>query len=108
VLLRPQYARLRIGRIRGEEEVIKPLAPGELSQVPYAEPTWLTAGYFSPYYTEKHRQFQTAVRTFFMTTVEPEAVRCEENGKRISQEVVDKMACVYKLASELSGLIGRY
>jgi hypothetical protein len=46
VLLRPQYARLQIGTIQGQEEAIKPLSPGELSKVPYAEPTWLTEGYF--------------------------------------------------------------
>jgi hypothetical protein len=35
VLLKPQYARLQIGKVRGQEETIKPqaLAPGELSQV---------------------------------------------------------------------------
>lgn len=25
---------------------------GKLSDVPYAEPTWLSAGYYSPYYKE--------------------------------------------------------
>ena len=94
VLLRPQYARLQIGKIQGEEEVIKPLAPGELSKVPYAEPTWLSNGYYSPYYTDNHRKFQKAVRTFFVEVVQPEAVKCEENGKKISQEVVDKMRYV--------------
>jgi hypothetical protein len=39
VLLKPQYARLQIGKVQGQEETIKPLAPSELSQVPYAEPT---------------------------------------------------------------------
>lgn len=91
VLLKPQYARLQIGTIRGQEEVIKPLAAGQLSKVPYAEPTWLTDGYYSPYYTDNHRQFQKAVRTFLMEVVQPEALRCEDNGKKISQEVIDKM-----------------
>jgi hypothetical protein len=91
VLLRPQYARLQIGRVRGQEEVIKPPLPGQLSKVPYAEPTWLSDGYHSPYYTDNHRQFQKAVRTFFMEVVYPEAIKCEENGKRISQDVIDKM-----------------
>ncbi|KAF4616119.1 hypothetical protein D9613_011485 [Agrocybe pediades] len=92
VLLRPQYKRLQIGVIHGEEEQIKPPVPGALSKVPYAEPTWLSQGYFSPYYSDNHRKFQTAVREFFETVVKPESVRTEENGKRISQEVVDKMA----------------
>ncbi|PFH50572.1 hypothetical protein AMATHDRAFT_3854 [Amanita thiersii Skay4041] len=92
VLLRPQYARLQIGKVIGQEEQIKPPVPGQLSKVPYAEPSWLNPGYFSPYYTNSHRKFQTAIRTFFETAVAPEAARCEESGKRIPQEVVDKLA----------------
>lgn len=52
VLERPQYARLQIGVIRGEESVITSRVPGELSGVPYAEPTWLAQGYHSPYFKE--------------------------------------------------------
>ncbi|GLB33299.1 putative acyl-CoA dehydrogenase, N-terminal domain [Lyophyllum shimeji] len=92
ILTKPQYARLQIGKIIGQEPQVRPLAPGELSQVPYAEPTWLSKGYSSPYYTDSHRRFQTAARKFFMEVVAPESARCEESGKRISQEVVDKMA----------------
>lgn len=92
VLLKPQYARLQIGKVQGQEETIKAPQPGELSRVPYAEPTWLTSGYYSPYYSENHRKFQTAVRAFFTTVVQPEAIKCEDSGKRIPQEVVDKMS----------------
>jgi len=42
---------------------------GELSKVPYAEPTWLSPGYYSPYYSEGHRKFQLAVRHFFDAVV---------------------------------------
>ncbi|KAJ7727923.1 acyl-CoA dehydrogenase/oxidase [Mycena metata] len=101
VLHRPQYARLQIGTIQGEESVIKAPAPGEVSQVPYAEPTWLASGFQSPYYTAGHRKFQKAVRTFFMDVVQPAAIQCEENGKRIPQEVVDKMAEVNVIAMRL-------
>jgi hypothetical protein len=52
VLLKPQYTRLQIGTIEGESKKIKPLAAGELSKVPYAEPSWLTPGFHSAYYTE--------------------------------------------------------
>ncbi|KAJ3536401.1 hypothetical protein NMY22_g6052 [Coprinellus aureogranulatus] len=92
VLLRPQYKRLQIGTVVGQKEKIKAPVPGALSKVPYAEPTWLTKGYYSPYYTGKHHEFQTAVREFFETVVAPEAAKCEDSGKKISQEVVDKMA----------------
>ncbi|KIJ70611.1 hypothetical protein HYDPIDRAFT_105350 [Hydnomerulius pinastri MD-312] len=101
VLLRPQYARLQIGTIIGQSELIKPPAPGAISLVPYAEPTWLSPGFHSPYYNENHRRFHQAVRAFFAQEVYPEAIRCEENGKRISQEVVDKLSEMNFLAMRL-------
>lgn len=52
VLQRSQYARLQIGTVQGEEQQIWPRVVGALSEVPYAEPTWLTKGYHSPYYKE--------------------------------------------------------
>ena len=52
VLERPQYARLQIGVLRGEKSVITGRLIGGLSNVPYAEPTYLTKGFHSPYYTE--------------------------------------------------------
>ena len=90
VLLRPQYARLQIGTIEGQTEVIKAEAD-TISEVPYAEPSWLSKGFHSPYYKDSHRRFQQAARKFVMDIVYPDAVRCEDNGKRISQDVVDKM-----------------
>jgi hypothetical protein len=99
VLLKPHYSRLQIGKVQGQEEAIKAPVPGELSKVPYAEPTWLNDGYYSPYYTNNHRKFQKAVRAFCMEVIHPEAVRCEDNGNRISQEVVDKLRyvqCVHR------------
>jgi hypothetical protein len=91
VLLRPQYARLQIGTIDGQEEVIKPLAADEASQVPYVEPAWLSAGYHSPFFSASHKKFQKAVRKLVTEVVAPEAAKCEENGKKISQEIVDKL-----------------
>jgi hypothetical protein len=94
VLYRPQYARLQIGTIKGLQPEIHPLATDALSPVPYAEPSWLTPGFSSAYYHESHRRFQRAMRKFVNEVVLPDATRCEESGKRISQEVVDKLACV--------------
>ncbi|KAL0949067.1 hypothetical protein HGRIS_009165 [Hohenbuehelia grisea] len=101
VLLRPQYKRLQIGTVSGQEEVIKPPVPGQLSMVPYAEPTWLTKGYYTPYYNDNHRRFQTAVREFMETVVKPESIRCEENGKRISQEVFEQLGDLGIIAMRL-------
>ncbi|KAL1739329.1 acyl-CoA dehydrogenase/oxidase [Schizophyllum fasciatum] len=92
VLLRPQYQRLQIGVLEGEKSVITSRIPGELSKVPYAEPTWLSAGYHSPYYSDNHRQFQKAVRKFFDEVVQPDANAREADGKRPSQSVIDEMA----------------
>lgn len=91
VLLRPQYARLQIGVVEGQEESIKPQASDGISGVPYAEPMWLSQGYHSPYYKDSHRKVQKVMRKFVNEVVYPEAVKCEDNGKRISQEVVDKI-----------------
>ena len=55
VLERPQYARLQIGVLRGETSVITGRLIGGLSTVPYAEPTYLSEGFHSPYYTEVRR-----------------------------------------------------
>lgn len=52
VLQKPQYKRLQIGTIAGQEQQIFPRAVGTLSKVPYAEPTWLSPGYHSPYYKD--------------------------------------------------------
>ena len=60
VLEKPQYARLQIGVIEGEEPQMEAHKPGALSKVPYAEPTWLSEGFRSPYYKE--------VRAFTIST----------------------------------------
>ena len=91
VLLRPQYARLVIGTVHDEKPTVQARAAGGVSSVPYAEPTWLAAGFKSPYYTDSHRRFHKALRTFIDEVVAPDAIKCEENGKRISQDVVEKL-----------------
>ncbi|TFY56995.1 hypothetical protein EVG20_g8714 [Dentipellis fragilis] len=92
VLERPQYARLQIGTIKGEESVIIGSVAGALSKVPYAEPTWLSDGYHSPYFNEGHRKFQKVMRQFVDEYVYPDAQARELDEKRASQEVIDKMA----------------
>jgi len=94
VLLRPQYQRLIIGTLQGEESKIRVPQPGDISQVPYAEPTWLNDGYFSPYFSDDHRKFQLAMRKFVDQYVKPDAEAREEDGKRPSQSVFDEMAKV--------------
>ncbi|KAF7308134.1 Acyl-CoA dehydrogenase [Mycena chlorophos] len=101
VLLRPQYARLQIGTISGASPSIQARPAGSLSLVPYAEPTWLTSGYHSPYFTEKHHAFQRAVRKFVEEVVLPDALAREEDGKPPSKEVFKAMAETNLLAMRL-------
>ncbi|KAG6857225.1 hypothetical protein H0H87_007644 [Tephrocybe sp. NHM501043] len=101
VLLKPQYSRLQIGTVVGEEQQIFPRALGALSKVPYAEPTWLTEGYFSPYYKDHHRRFQAEFRKFVETVILPDAQAREEDGKRPSQSVFDEMAKLGLIAMRL-------
>ncbi|KAI0037722.1 acyl-CoA dehydrogenase NM domain-like protein [Auriscalpium vulgare] len=91
VLERAQYARLQVGTVRGEQPAIVGRVNGALSKVPYAEPTWLSDGYHSPYYTENHKRFQRAVREFVDEHVYADAQAREADGKRPSQSVFDKM-----------------
>ncbi|KIM24952.1 hypothetical protein M408DRAFT_331433 [Serendipita vermifera MAFF 305830] len=92
VLQKPAYARLQIGTIKDETATIQAPVPGDISRVPYAEPTWLTQGYYSPYFKESHKALQVAMRKFVDEIIYPDAQACEENGKRISQSVLDAMA----------------
>lgn len=64
VLQRSQFARLRIGAIQGEKQQVWPRPVGALSKVPYAEPTWLTEGYHSPYYKEVRGSFMSGQHNF--------------------------------------------
>ncbi|KAJ7593033.1 acyl-CoA dehydrogenase/oxidase [Mycena floridula] len=86
-----RYSSLRIGFIDGEGPPVEPDL-GALSTVPYAEPTWLSQGYHSPYYKEHHRKFQRAFRTFVMEKIYPDAQAREADGKPPSQSVFDEMA----------------
>ncbi|TFY82917.1 hypothetical protein EWM64_g1085 [Hericium alpestre] len=101
VLRRPQYARLQIGTIAGEQPAVRALVGDALSAVPYAEPSWLVPSFASPYYTEGHRRFQRAMRQFVMDVVYPDSVECEETGKRIDQGVVDKLGEMNIIAMRL-------
>ena len=91
ILLKPQYARLIVGKIAGEEPIVKVPEPGAASKVPYAEPMWLTPNYHSPYYNESHRKLQRAFRAYVDENVVEVAQRCEDNGKRPDVELVKQM-----------------
>ncbi|KAJ7158824.1 acyl-CoA dehydrogenase/oxidase [Mycena filopes] len=87
-----RYARLQIGIVETEQPQITTPAPGSLSAVPYANPTWLSEGFHSPYYKEHHRRFQTAFRKFVDEVIFPDAQIHEREGGKPSQNVLDEIA----------------
>ncbi|CCM04990.1 uncharacterized protein FIBRA_07188 [Fibroporia radiculosa] len=91
VLEKPQYARLQIGTITGEKSELHSRRTGELSTVPYGEPTWLSPGYFSPYYKESHRRLADAIRKIVDEIIFPDALAREEDGKRPNVEIIKKL-----------------
>jgi hypothetical protein len=96
-----KYSSLCIGTVQNESpEVIDP-QPGDLSTVPYAEPTWLTPQFTSPYYNDSHRKFRKGLREFVDAELKPEAEEKEADGTYISQEMIDKMAKNNMLAMRL-------
>ncbi|KAK0850458.1 hypothetical protein LTS02_013187 [Friedmanniomyces endolithicus] len=99
-----QYSKLCLGVLDNETpEVIDP-QPGDLSQVPYAEPLWLApqfAQFTNQYYNASHRRLQKAMRVFVEVHVTPEAKEKEKDGTFISQGLIDKMAEANILAMRL-------
>lgn len=92
---------LCIGTVENEKPEVVDLAPGDLSTVPYAEPTWLNPQFKSPYYTESHRKFRRGLREFVDKELKPEAEEKEADGTYISQDMIDKMAANGMLAMRL-------
>ncbi|KAF8305921.1 peroxisomal acyl-CoA-dehydrogenase [Clavulina sp. PMI_390] len=101
VLLTPRYARLHIGTIAGQKPRIKVPKAGDLSEIPYAEPSWLTKGYHSPYYTDRHRKFQAWLRELVDAELIGEAREFEDSGKIPSQRSVDVQANTNLLAMRM-------
>ncbi|TFK27199.1 acyl-CoA dehydrogenase [Coprinopsis marcescibilis] len=101
VLSKPQFKRLIIGTLEGAQQQFLEPAPGSLSQVPYAEPTWLSKGYYSPYYKPHHRVLQTEFRKFVDEVLIPDGRAREEDGKRPSPSVFLEMGRLNIMAMRL-------
>lgn len=78
--------RLLVGRMEGTGEREHITTRGELSRVPYCEPSFFQ-GAFSPYYQEDHKRFRAACRAWLHENVAEEAEMCEMTGKSPSKEV---------------------
>ena len=89
-----KYDSLCIGTVKGEKPQVVYPKPGDVSLVPYAEPTWLTPAFKSPYFKESHRRLQRAMRIWVDTVLTPEAQEKEDSGERVSDAVLADMAYV--------------
>ena len=84
--------------------------------VPYAEPSWLSPAYQSPYYNDvcsiisftltqkfiiiikqSHKALQKWMRKFVDEIIIPDAIARENDGKRCSDSVIQKMSYVLSL-----------
>jgi hypothetical protein len=89
-----KYSSLCLGELEGEKsEVIDP-QPGDLSEVPYAEPLWLKPESASPYYNDSHRRLQKAMRKFVDVHVTPEAREKEDDGT-LGEFFLGEGSCVF-------------
>ncbi|TPX62529.1 hypothetical protein PhCBS80983_g00251 [Powellomyces hirtus] len=95
--LGPKY---EIGRILGSSSQITMQKPGDISEVPFAEPSaW--QGFCSPYYKESHFKFRTAVRKFMQEEILPEGISNEESGTTADAETFEKMGAFGLLACRM-------
>lgn len=92
VLMKPQNDKMIIAHIEGEKPTIRRPQPGDLSRVPYGEPTWLSPEFTSPYYNESHHRLREEMRKFVETKLMPEAQAHEVSGKEASAQVKKDMA----------------
>ncbi|KFZ23995.1 hypothetical protein V502_01526 [Pseudogymnoascus sp. VKM F-4520 (FW-2644)] len=87
-----KYSELCLGTLENEKPEVIEQKAGDLSLVPYGEPTWLRPEFHSPYYNDSHRRLQKAMREFVDKYVTPEAQESERTGTHISQELINRMS----------------
>ncbi|UZP36209.1 hypothetical protein NXS19_004025 [Fusarium pseudograminearum] len=87
-----KYKDLAVGTVEGEKAQVITPQPGDLSQVPYAEPLWLAEPFRSPYYKDSHRELRRKLREFVDSELYEEAQECEATGRYISQKMIDRMS----------------
>ncbi|KAI8992452.1 acyl-CoA dehydrogenase/oxidase [Pilobolus umbonatus] len=91
-----KYNRYKIGTIEGFQTQIDWYEPGANSTVPYAEVSAFQ-GFKSPYYTESHFKFKTAIRTV-LDGIADEARSYEDSGERPPDALVQKLGAAGILA----------
>ncbi|EIE91053.1 hypothetical protein G6F49_006953 [Rhizopus delemar] len=95
-----KYApRLKIGTLEGEVSQAALPAFGDLSTVPYGEPSyWM--GFKSAYFNESHTKFRKAVRAIY-DEIKPEAVTSEDMGSYPTKELYQRLGEEGVLASQI-------
>ncbi|KAI7902544.1 acyl-CoA dehydrogenase/oxidase [Cokeromyces recurvatus] len=95
-----KYApRLKIGVIENEKSQVIIRQSGDLSNVPYAEPSyWM--GFKSAYYNESHTNFRKAIRAIY-DEIKPEAILSEDSGAYPTKELYAKLGEEGVLASQI-------
>ncbi|KAJ3078933.1 hypothetical protein HK102_004130, partial [Quaeritorhiza haematococci] len=91
--------RLKIGVLAGAKTLVQQ-EPGHISRVPYAESSYFM-GYKSPYYTESHNRFRTALRKFYDEEIIPGAAQYEEQGKAPPKDLWLKLGQFGVLAARI-------
>jgi hypothetical protein len=80
VLERPQYQRLQIGTVRDEPPLVLSSKYSGISPVPYGEPTWLSPGFHSPYYTDVRKP----LKFFYKFDINLVIIRVTADFRRLS------------------------
>lgn len=93
-VLQKYDASLCLGTVEGEQPQVVNPKPGDLSVVPYGEPTWLSPPFKSPYFKASHRRLQREMRIWVDTVLTPDAQEKELSGERIGDAVLADMAYV--------------
>jgi cytochrome b involved in lipid metabolism len=102
VLMRPQFAKLRIGSLEGRGEGEADTAASSSADVPYAE----SMGFWrrsSPYYSEEHEAFRQAVRDIYEREVAPSAEKWDEEGTPASPELFQALGDAGLVATLVAG-----
>jgi len=84
------HDKLCIGTVKGAPQVPRAVSWGEISKVPFAEPSFMR-GWVSPFLKDHHKAFRVAVRSFLESEVRPVAEQCELSGKAPTPKLYQKI-----------------
>ena len=97
-----RYQRLRIGRAADAKgaSTVDTVAPDAISGVQYGEVEGLRADYHSPYYTESHRKFRAACRTW-VESVRATAEQYDKAGKEPTRQMMKDCGAAGLMAARI-------